>query len=39
MVKIEIHSILSGKRFYEFPSVEQAQKFLEEFDLDKVAKG
>jgi hypothetical protein len=38
MVKIEIHSILSGKRFYEFPSVEQAQKFLEEFDLDKVSK-
>lgn len=39
LVKIEIHSILSGKRFYEFPSVEQAQKFLEEFDLDKVSKG
>ena len=38
LVKIEIHSVLSGKRFYEFPSVEQAQKFLEEFDLDKAAK-
>lgn len=37
MVKIEIHSILSGKRFYEFQSVEQAQKFLEEFDIDKTA--
>lgn len=35
LVKIELHSILSGKRFYEFPSVEQAQKFLEEFDVDK----
>ncbi|NOT76144.1 MAG: hypothetical protein HOP08_14550 [Cyclobacteriaceae bacterium] len=39
MVKIEIHSILSGKRFYEFPTVDQAQKFLEEFDIDKVSKG
>lgn len=38
MVKIEIHSVLSGKRFYEFPSLEQAQKFLEEFDLDKATK-
>ncbi len=37
-VKIEIHSVLSGKRFYEFSSLEQAQKFLEEFDLDKTAK-
>ncbi len=37
-VKIEIHSVLSGKRFYEFASLEQAQKFLEEFDLDKTAK-
>ena len=37
VVKIEIHSVLSGKRFYEFPSVEQAQKFLEEFDIDKTA--
>lgn len=37
-VRIEIHSVLSGKRFYEFSSLEQAQKFLEEFDLDKSAK-
>lgn len=37
LVKIELHSILSGKRFYEFPTVEQAQKFLEEFDIDKPA--
>jgi len=39
MVKIEIHSILSGKRFYEFPTIGHAQKFLEEFDIDKVSKG
>jgi len=37
LVKIEIRSVLSGKRFYEFSSLEQAQKFLEEFDLDKAA--
>jgi hypothetical protein len=38
LVKIEIHSILSGKRFYEFPTIDQAQKFLEEFDVDKISK-
>jgi hypothetical protein len=37
LVKVEIHSILSGKRFYEFQTIEQAQKFLEEFDVDKAA--
>ena len=37
-VRIEIHSVLSGKRFYEFNTLEQAQKFLEEFDIDKAAK-
>lgn len=37
-VRIEIHSVLSGKRFYEFDSVEKAQKFLEEFDIDKASK-
>ncbi len=37
-VRIEIHSVLSGKRYYEFSTIEQAQKFLEEFDLDKSPK-
>ena len=37
MVKIEIHSTLAGKKFYEIESIEQAQKFMEEFDIDKVA--
>lgn len=37
-VRIEIHSVLSGKRFYDFDSIEKAQKFLEEFDIDKAAK-
>lgn len=37
LVKIEIHSSLLGKKHFEFQSVEQAQKFLEEFDFNKVA--
>jgi hypothetical protein len=37
LVKIEIHSVLSGKKFFEFQSIEQAQKFLAEFDPDKSA--
>ncbi len=37
MVKVEIHSTQAGKQFYEFESLEQAQKFMEEFDIDKVA--
>lgn len=35
LVKVEIHSSLRGKKHYEFQTVEQAQKFLEEFDFDK----
>ncbi|MEK6783111.1 MAG: hypothetical protein AABY93_15530 [Bacteroidota bacterium] len=37
LVKVEIHSTLAGKIHYEFQSLEQAQKFMEEFDIDKVA--
>lgn len=37
LVKIEIYAGHEEKRSYEFQSVEQAQKFLEEFDFDKVA--
>ncbi len=37
LVRIEIHSSLKGKKHYEFQSVEQAQKFLDEFDFNKVA--
>jgi len=37
LVRIEIHSSLKGKQHYEFQSLEQAQKFLDEFDFDKVA--
>lgn len=37
MVRVEIHSSLRGKQNFEFQTVEEAQKFLEEFDVDKVA--
>jgi hypothetical protein len=37
LIKIEIHSSLNGKKYFEFQSVEQAQKFLSEYDFDKVA--
>lgn len=37
LVRIEIHSSLKGKQHFEFQNVEQAQKFLEEFDFNKVA--
>lgn len=37
MVRIEIHSGQGGKKFFEFQNVEQAQKFLEEYDAEKVA--
>jgi len=36
-IKIEIHSSLAGKKNFEFQSIEQAQKFLEEFDIDQIA--
>jgi len=35
MVRVEIHSSLSGKKFFEFQNVDQAQKFLEEYDAEK----
>lgn len=37
LVRVEIHSSLKGKQHFEFQTVEQAQKFLEEFDFNKVA--
>ena len=35
LIRVEIHSALTGKKFYEFQNVEQAMKFLEEFDSEK----
>jgi hypothetical protein len=37
LVKVEIHSALSGKKFYEFQNIGQAQKFLDEYDSEKSA--
>ncbi len=37
LIKIDIHSSLGSKKTFEFHSVEEAQKFLNEFDFDKVA--
>ena len=36
-IRIEIHSAVDGKKYYEFQNVEEAKKFLAEFDFDKVA--
>lgn len=35
LVKLEIHSTVKGKVHYEFQNVEEAQRFLSEFDFDK----
>lgn len=35
-IRIEIHSSVEGKKFYEFQNVEEARKFLSEFEYDKM---
>ena len=37
MVRVEIHTTLGGKKFFEFQNIGQAQKFLDEYDGDKSA--
>jgi hypothetical protein len=37
LVKVDIHSNLGTKKSFEFHSVEEAKKFLNEFDFDKIA--
>ena len=37
VVRIEIHSSLGGKKFFEFQNIGQALKFLDEYDADKLA--
>jgi hypothetical protein len=37
VIRVEIHSNSNDIKFFEFQSIEQAQKFLEEYDSDKVA--
>jgi len=36
MVRVEIHSSLGGKKFFEFQNIGQAQKFLDEYDSEKL---
>jgi hypothetical protein len=36
MVKVDLHSSLGAKRSFEFKSIEELEKFLKEFDFDKV---
>lgn len=36
LVKIDVHSALGAKKSFEFNSVEEAQKFLGEFDFEKI---
>lgn len=37
LVRVEIHSTVTGKKYYEFQNLDQAVKFLEEFDSEKTA--
>lgn len=37
LVKIDIHSNAGAKKTFEFQSIEEARKFLDEFDFNKVA--
>lgn len=37
MVKVDLVSTLGAKRSFEFKSIEELEKFLKEFDFDKVA--
>ena len=35
LVRVEIHSAIAGKKFFEFSTLEQAQRFLGEYDSEK----
>jgi hypothetical protein len=35
LVRVEIHSAISGKKYYEFQNLDQAMKFLEGYDVEK----
>jgi hypothetical protein len=37
LVRVEIHSSTAGKKYFDFSNLEQAQKFLEEYDAEKVS--
>jgi hypothetical protein len=35
LIRVEIHSAISGKKYFEFQNVDQAVKFLEGYDVEK----
>jgi hypothetical protein len=35
LVRLEIHSAVSGKKFFEFQNIDQTVKFLEGYEGDK----
>ncbi|MEO7990711.1 MAG: hypothetical protein ABI663_14280 [Chryseolinea sp.] len=35
LVRVEIHSAITGKKFFEFPTLDQAQRFLGEYDSER----
>jgi len=35
LVRVEIHSAVSGKKFFEFQNIDQTMKFLEGYDVEK----
>jgi len=37
LVRVEIHSSVSGKKYYDFQNIVEAQKFLDEYDSEKLA--
>ena len=37
LVRVEIHSSVSGKKYYDFQNIVEAQKFLDEYDSEKSA--
>ncbi|GHN02776.1 hypothetical protein WSM22_42650 [Cytophagales bacterium WSM2-2] len=37
LVKIDLHSTLGARKTFEFKSIEELEKFLKEFDFDKVS--
>ncbi len=37
IVRVEIHTSMGGKKFFEFQNIGQAQKFLDEYDSEKSA--
>jgi hypothetical protein len=37
LVRVEIHTSTGGKKFFEFQTIGQAQKFLDGYDAEKVS--